>query len=105
MNNQTEAYEGWAIIELMGHTRVAGLVSIGAFGAMPATRLDIYVGDAEKPTATQFLPNGDAVFRATPTTEAICREVSRRSDHQPVSCWELPALPSHPIDDDNEDDC
>lgn len=51
----TEAYEGWAILELMGHRRLGGQVSeVTQYGAA-MLRLDVHGLDATKPAiATQY---------------------------------------------------
>ena len=63
METQSEKYEGWVILELMGHRRIGGYVrEVTVFGA-PMARIDIPCD----PPATQFY-GGAAVFCMTPTT-------------------------------------
>ena len=89
-----EPYEGWAIVELMGHRRLAGHVAWQAMGGADFMRLDIHGnGDGVPPQITQFYAPG-AVYCITPTTEDIARKVGARSMPVPVSRYELePAAP------------
>jgi hypothetical protein len=101
----TDAYEGWAIVELMGHRRLAGKVGQAEQYGTAMLRLDVYV-DGDDPTATQFY-GAPAIYCVTPTTEQIARAVARRDAPRPVSPWELarPAKDSGVIDlDDDGDD-
>jgi hypothetical protein len=107
MVNETQkaaSYEGWAILELMGHRRLAGYLSEQAIGGAAFIRIDV-PGDGDAPVASQFY-SGAAVYCITPTTEAIARAVAKRCDPAPVQRWELaPALPAAPpvYDPDDND--
>lgn len=85
----TPGYEGWAIVELMGHVRIAGYVrEVTQYGAAMG-RIDI-PGEGDKPIATQFF-GGASVYRITPVSEEAARAVAARSWPEPVYHWELPA--------------
>lgn len=80
--------ETWAIVELMGHVRMAGrLTEEEHFGAKLG-RLDIPDGFGFK---TQFF-GGSSVYRITPCTEEVARLVAKKTDVAPVHAWELPKL-------------
>lgn len=91
MSEPFEGEGGWAIIELMGHVRIAGHLSEAKIAGAQVMRLDIY--RAEGPAAlTQFIPPpapGGSVYRITPATEAICRALGERSVPVPVARFEL----------------
>lgn len=78
--------EAWAIVELMGHVRLAGrLTEEERFGSKMG-RLDI-------PTADSFVTQwfgGGSVYRITPVTEAVARDVAKRNTPSPVSPWDYP---------------
>lgn len=60
----------WAVVELMGHTRLGGQISEHQFGGAAMIRLDV-------PTATGFttqLLSGASVFRIT-----FCDEITARA--------------------------
>lgn len=104
MADETKVFEGWAIVELMGHRRLAGYVTEVEIAGSPMLRLDIPgtpIGDipevlqdvppaVDDLVATQFY-SAAALYCLTPTTEAIARAVAVRSQPTPVHQWELPA--------------
>lgn len=81
----TEPFEGWAIVELMGHRRLAGYVSEQEIAGSGMIRVDV-PGDAG---ATQ-LYSPSALYCLTPTTEDVARRVAATSAPEPVRPWELP---------------
>jgi hypothetical protein len=95
-----DAFEGWAILELMGHRRLAGYVREQNVAGAGFLRIDVPdpKEDAERPfSATQLYAPG-AIYCITPTTEDIACRLARASQPAPVSRWELP-----PAKDDRED--
>jgi len=95
-----DAFEGWAIVELMGHRRLAGYVREVEIAGQGMLRLDVPGWIHTEPTgeqeergaATQFYsPN--ALYCLTPTTEDIARRFAARTRPAPVSRFELPAAP------------
>lgn len=82
-------FEGWAIVELMGHRKLAGRVSEATLAGGAFLRLDV----PSTPPATQFYAPG-AVYCITPTTEEIARGFCARNAPEPITRWELPQLPS-----------
>lgn len=95
--------EGWVILELMGHRRLAGYLTDVEVGGGRMLRIDV----PTEPPATQFY-NGAAVYCITPTSEGTARAVAQASSVAPVSRWELPAGPSPAgaadVDDDDSGD-
>jgi hypothetical protein len=85
-----DGFKGWAIVELMGHRRLAGLVTEQPMFGTNLLRLDVYDGDAPAPSATQFY-GGGVVYCLTPTTEAIARAMGAQLRPEPVAVWELPS--------------
>ena len=86
-----KVFEEWAILELMGHRRLAGLVREQTIGSASFIRIDIFVKD-EKATATQFY-NPSAIYCLTPVSEELARQIAKRDQPQPVTRWELPEIP------------
>jgi len=87
MMTDISGFVGWAILELMGHRRLAGYLSEQTIGGASFLRLDV-PGEGDATIATQFYA-GAAVYCITPTTETIARAVAKRSDPAPVQRWEL----------------
>lgn len=92
-------FTGWAILELMGHVRVAGKISQVAQYGSPMGRIDIPSGDG---FVTQFF-GGSSVYRITPCTEEIARGVAKHNKPEPVHSFELPRLPAHEGEGDAEE--
>jgi hypothetical protein len=95
MSEESRPYEGWAIVELMGHRRLAGIVSQAEQYGVAMLRLDVPEVDGGQ-AATQFY-GGTSIYCITPTTEEAARLVARRNVPAPVQTWELPraAAPAH----------
>lgn len=112
MSDDDSSFEGWAILELMGHRRLAGFVSEATIGGASLLRID--VPHAELPAvasgpawrATQYYSPA-AIYCITPTTEDLARAVAARNQPAPVQRWELTppsAVTLREVDDDLEDD-
>ncbi len=83
----TETPDTWAIVELMGHVRIAGrLTEEEKFGGKLG-RLDIPTADGG--FATQYF-GASSVYRLTIVTEDVAREVAKLSPPRPVQPWEMP---------------
>lgn len=81
-------FDCWAILELMGHRRLAGWLTEKEVAGKGFLRLDVPGEDAA--VATQFYAPG-AVYCITPTTEDVARAFARDNRPQPVTRWELTA--------------
>ena len=106
-NSHTDAepFEQWAILEVMGHRRLAGKVSEAKFPA-GYIRIDVpAVG--EEPAFTSFY-NRDSVFALHPTSEEAARAVANQCRGEPIQRYEVRELieaakDSDPIDVDDND--
>jgi hypothetical protein len=83
----SDSFEQWAILELMGHVRLAGKVTEEEHFGAKLGRIDIPNSDG---FTTQWF-SGGSIYRLTPTTEDIARGVALRNQPEPVHRWELPA--------------
>jgi len=102
MSDKGEAYEGWAIVELMGHRRLGGQVSQAEQYGTVMLRIDVPRADG---SATTHFFGGSSLYGVHPTTEEMARMVAERNDPSPVQRWELqpPVLMpdgAPPVDDD-----
>jgi hypothetical protein len=79
--DKTEFSE-WAVIELMGHNVVAGLVTDSPIGN--GNLFQVNVPETDKfPAYTQFVGKG-SIFRMTITDEATARDVAQKRDARPL---------------------
>ena len=96
MTAETPPFEGWAILELMGHRRLGGYVKEATIAGAGFLRIDVpsdeanWGPDEAGVEATQFYPPS-SVYCLTPVTEAMARAVAARNQPEPVQRWELPA--------------
>lgn len=108
-----QLFESWAILELMGHRRRAGLVKEVDIAGGKLLRIDIPVGEPPAPSSekpeefvTEFYGAG-AVYALRPSTEEIARRFIKDNyggDPRPIAPvgYRLPA-PSA-LDDGGQDD-
>ncbi len=82
----------WAVVELMGHIKLAGKLTEESHCGAVLGRLDIPL-DGDK-WLTQFF-GGSAVFRITPTDEATARAVAANCAPAPISRYEMPKQLAH----------
>ena len=88
---EVSGWEGHAILELMGHRRLAGHLSEQTIGGSSFLRLDI-PGEEGKPAVTQFY-SGASVYCITPCDEETARAVAASlTERGPISRYELPQL-------------
>ena len=66
------AYEGWALVELMGHRQTAGQVTEVEMAGTKVFRVDT-PGQNGEPVATQFY-SGSAIYCLTPCSEQVARQ-------------------------------
>lgn len=81
---EREPFKQWGILELMGHVRVAGLITEEELFGSKIGRIDI--PDGEK-FITQYF-GGSSVYRITACTEEIARAATPRNC-TPIYEWEL----------------
>ena len=109
---QAPAFEGWAIIEIMGHRRLAGMVrEVDVFGTkmlridtveLPA-REEREVSYPAQASITQ-LYSGSSLFSLTPATREACEEVARAQQRPEYRNLSLPAKDDDDRDDDDDGD-
>lgn len=104
-NDTAETFDQWAIVEMLGHRRVAGRVREVQLAGAGFLRLDIPAteGHGEQ---TQYIAPG-SVYALHPVAEDVARAVAGRFRPEPVHRWELPAAPErtedHGIWEDDEE--
>lgn len=99
MSDERPIYDGWAILELLGHVRLAGRVTEESHFGTALGRIDIPTSDGY---TTQYF-GGGSIYRLTPTTEEIARSVALHNQIAPVRTWELPTPQQIEADRDDGD--
>lgn len=85
---ETEKFESWAIIEIFGHTQIAGKVSEASIGGCSFIRVDVPECDG-KPAFTKFYGNG-AIYSMTPCAEEVALLAIKSIRHAPINVY-IPA--------------
>ena len=87
----SSGFGAWAVLELMGHVKIAGYVTEEKLFGVELGRIDIPVDD--KKSITQYF-GGSSVYRITPITEDVARAFAARNQPRPIYTYEL-ALPDN----------
>lgn len=111
---QYNKFETWAMVEIMGHQRYAGLVTEQVIAGSAFLRVDVPEFE-DKPAFTKLFSPG-SVYAITPCAECVARAMSQTLGQQPITIWDLPeemrrklkaieARPAYdgPYEDDEDD--
>jgi nucleotide-binding universal stress UspA family protein len=120
-----EKFEGWCIVELMGHNVIAGYVTEQVMGGAAMLRVDVpAIPDETRQAFTKFFAPS-AIYGITPTSEEHARTAAERIRARPIDLWIVPnpkpqlvarvadpeqeeidaeAADNHDWDDDDDDD-
>lgn len=96
-------FQGWVILELMGHRRLGGYLKAEAIAGFSFLRIDVFGLEGKTAIATQFYPPS-AVYCLTPTTEVIARHFGVHHQPMPVTRFDLPQMKTGTVDDGEDDD-
>lgn len=94
--DEEPAFREWAVVEVMGHQRFAGLVTEQTIGGASFIRVDVPAIGEDQPAFTKIL-GASSIFAITPCDEASARAIAESFRSRPVSQFILPA----PDDDDD----
>ena len=89
MDTNSEKFDSWAIVEVMGHSRYAGRVTEQAVGGCNFVRVDVPAFE-DHPAFTKLLGQS-SIFAITPVTEDIARGMAKQYRNKPVSVFDLPS--------------
>lgn len=91
----SERFEGWCIVELMGHNVMAGYVTEQVVGGAAMLRVDVPAISEAQGAFTKFYAPA-AVYGITPTTEENATIAARRIQARPVELWIVPTPQARP---------
>lgn len=100
-------FEGYAIVELMGRSVIAGYVSEQVIAGVAMLRVDVPAA-GDQPAFTKFV-SGGAIYGITPTTQEIAERAALRLRVVPVTPYLVqppsrPALVDSTTSDEDEDE-
>lgn len=90
MTEESTKFEEWAVLELFGHQRLAGLVTEVQIGGASFVRVDV-PGDTRKGRLTKLtkMYNPSAIYAITPVTEETARMIAKACSGEPVTRWDV----------------
>lgn len=86
----TEKFESWAIVELFGKTRMAGLVTECSIGGAGFVRVDVPECDGQAAFTRYLGPS--SIFAINPCTEELARAAAGRYRPEPIHAYEIRSL-------------
>jgi hypothetical protein len=92
-DTERKSFEGWCLLELMGHRRLGGFISEVTVAGAGMLKIDIPGDGPGEVYATQYYPPS-SVYCLTPCSEEAARIVAAKNRPAPVASWEIPRLPS-----------
>ena len=98
------SFEEYAVVELMGHKIIAGMVTEEEIAGAAFLRVDVPEVDGNKPFTKFFSPG--AIYSVTPVDQDTCFRAVASYREKPIEVWRLTetiSLPE-PHDRDDEDD-
>ena len=103
-------FEAWAILEIMGHVKLAGKVSETTIAGAPLLRVDVPATDVH-PEFTRFY-GASSIYCLTPVSEEVATLAAKRMTVNPINVYmpeiqplkQLAARQADTQDDDEEDD-
>jgi len=103
MTDETsEPFQSWAIVELMGHQRIAGLLTEQTLGGGTFLRVDVPAGSSQPGFSKLY--GASAVYCITPVAEDLARSAAESMRPRAVQEWEPPRLPEPEDDMESDDD-
>lgn len=103
-NNAPSSLKTWAIVELMGHQRMAGEISEVTVAGHGFIRIDV-PATPNVPAFTRMVSPA-ALYAINPTTEDLARRAAEAFQPRPVQEWELPkALPPAASKPGEQEEC
>ncbi|HEY9138710.1 MAG TPA: hypothetical protein VIM67_10585 [Terriglobus sp.] len=87
---EKQGFDSWAIVELMGHARIAGKVTEAEIGGGKLLRIDVPEINGKQPI-TKYFGNA-AVYAITPVDEETARMAATQCDAAPVNEWSARGL-------------
>ena len=110
---QTEIFEQWALVELMGRQRIAGHVTERVVAGTGFLQVKVPETKANPPFTRLIHPN--SLYAINPITEEVARMYAENLQVKPIDAWDLSAfmkkaeerrleLQAGSLEDDDDDD-
>lgn len=87
---EAKPFESWALVELFGHNRIAGLVTEAEIGGGKFIRVDVPAIGEARPLTKLYGPA--AIYAITPLEKDTALALAKRIDPAPVQAWDAKHL-------------
>ena len=84
----SEKFECWCLVELFGHSKIAGYVTEQAIGGQSFVRVDVPETKRQKCFTRLF--GSVAIYAMNPVAEDIARGLAETMEVTAISMWDLP---------------
>ena len=84
---ENKPFSCWAMVELMGHQRIAGLITEKVFGSTVMLQVNV-PQTADIPEFTRIL-SFSAIYAINPTTEEVARRIAASIREMPVLDYDM----------------
>ena len=106
MTTEVKPFEGWAVLEIMGHNKFAGLVSEQTIAGHGFIRIDVPEVDVENgiklPAFTKIFGAG-SIYAISPCTEETAKAFVAMYRARAFSEYSIPRLAVNERDDDTNE--
>ena len=85
--NTKEQFDLWCIVELFGHTKVAGRCTEQSIAGGNMLRVEV-PETKQQPAFTRFYGNA-AIYAIHPVTEDVATEMASNLSVKPVQAWDI----------------
>lgn len=101
---ESQKWEHWAIVEVMGHRVFAGFVREEQVAGSGFIRIDVpeipsLIDEERRPAFSKLFSPG-AIYAITPCTQVVATEAANQYRERPYQVFELPMLPRQSDFDD-----
>lgn len=86
-NMEQEKFDLWCVVELFGHSRIAGRCTEQNVAGTNMLRVDV-PDISNQPGFTRFLSSG-AIYAINPVSEEVARQMAENLQIQPVNIWDV----------------
>jgi hypothetical protein len=87
---QTEKFEQWCLVEMMGRQRIAGMVTERVVAGTGFLQVDVPETKANPKFTRLIHPN--SLYAINPITEEVARAYSESLQVKPIDSWDLSAF-------------
>ena len=85
--NSTEKFDLWCVVELFGHSRIAGRCTEHNIAGTNMLRVDVPETETQ-PAFTRFLGSA-AIYAINPVDEQTARAYAEQLQKKPIESWDI----------------